>query len=219
MENIDFSLGKDFKPKVKHKVVWMFYAAFGFFFAVGCFMLYFVGDDALAAVISMWALIFLMTFLIWLQTSGKTIRYHIQPHGLYIKRSWLKRFYRFEDIAAIALLNEQETEAIAENKSDKAAEAINDADLLAAFQGQMEFGKLIQFSSVQFVGSQTHSGNKITSNSIHTSGNFILLSLKDGNNHLITPEQMEAFIEEIERQSNGILRPSKHKKHALISIA
>lgn len=198
--DINFKEGKDFKPRVKHKMVWMFYVGCSFFICLGFVMLYLVGEDGLAAIISMDALMLIMIITIWYQASGRTIRYHINPKGLYLKRSWIKKLFAFDEIEEVRKIGRKEVELLAREYDNQRVSGVNSENLIDAMGGQAGFSYFIMFSSVQFVGVEARGAEgvglnqKIISSKIKTNGNFVLVTFKNGNKRIISPEDIGAFL-------------------------
>jgi hypothetical protein len=202
--NIDFSLGKDFKPKVNHKIVRIFYFAALFFIAVAVAMFIHLGPESWPGILAMTSFMLLIIFLVWLQTSGITIRYHLNPEGIYLKRSWYRRYYPLDKILKVEKLNENQAMDLVGGINNERVEAHNDINFAGELSSRMSMGDMIAFSSIQFVGSDFSSGDRgvggavIHKSKMKTKGDFLLLTTVDGEQRLFTPEKMDEFLKVFE---------------------
>ena len=208
--DIDFSKGRDFKPKVNHKLVWMFYTGAGIFIIVPLVLYIYLGPEMLPALLAMSGLPLLIIFLVWLQTSGIMIRYHVHPQGIYLKRSWFTRYYPREDIAFLKQIPDTRAMELANEINDRRVEGYNRIDPAMTISSHMDMGQLIAFSSVQFVGSDVSGtergvgGPVIHKSDVKTKGDFLVLGTKNGEVRLFTPKDMDGFVRQFEEfRSNG----------------
>jgi hypothetical protein len=65
-----------------------------------------------------------------------------------------------------------------------------------AFRAQRRLGRLVQFSTVNILFSETSSGHStnITGYSAYTPGSYVYISLKSGEGYLMSPKHPDSFV-------------------------
>lgn len=207
-----------FKPQVQHRTVRVFYFGTSFFIIIGLSLTFLFGDDALAAGLTMSGFAFLIGFLIWLQTSAVLMKYQIRREGIFIQRSWAKDLLKYKEIQLIALISAEEATEIASRENLERVKGINNRDFQSAIKGQLDFGKLIQYSSIQWVGSSQHVGRKEINSKVKTARvNFIYIVMQSGKQYLISPENATRFIQDVEKMADGHLTSYVSQEYVLIN--
>lgn len=208
IENVDIFSGEIFKGRVSHKPLRIFYIVISLFLAMAIIIPIVIGEDAYAAAAFTGGFALLMLLLVYSQASGRSTIYSVSDKGIYLKRMWLKDFLPFDEIEFIQKINEEETEEIALMKDAERVSANNKMDVLGAFKGQMDFGKLTQYSTVPFVGSESSNGNSfvINSHSIDTAGDFVYIKGKSEKHFLISPLEIENYLNTVVKKSKGKMR-------------
>ena len=184
-----------FKPRTSHKNVWMFYAVLTFFLVIFVFLLP-VGEEPM-----LWAVfgfLFLLFAIVFVQAAAIPFGYAVSDEGL-ILRHYSSKLIPFDQIKVIRSIDSEITSRLLETVRNKEATATNDLDFLGAMKSRVTYGKMIQYCSFQIVNQDSKVGRKITNVKAITSGDFVVVITENDELFLISPQDPQGLIREVER--------------------
>ncbi|XOV95034.1 MAG: hypothetical protein ACFHWX_10055 [Bacteroidota bacterium] len=184
-----------FKPRTSHGNVWMFYAVIAFFLTVFIFLLPVSEEPMLWIVYAFLGFLFMIVFL---QASALTYSYVVSDKGLEIKNYFWK-VIPFDQIKVIRAIDEEKTSQLLETVRSKQAIASNDLDFLGSMNSMIQYGNMIQYCSFQIVNQDSKVGRKITKVRAIAKGAFVIVITEDDKLYLISPEDAEGLVSEVEK--------------------
>jgi hypothetical protein len=188
-----------FEPKVRHQDAKLFYIAFGICFLMGIAGLIFgIPSTHLLS----WGIIGfsgLILFILWQQNAAFDIRYELVEEGIFLKRFYLKKTISYQEIQKIRILTSIEAAAILGEKQEAEVRQRNELNF-KAFKARKELNEIIKYASVPVIFSFRNSGLTILNHSVTVKGDFVLIQTIDGEYYLITPKNMEEFVDAVRQK-------------------
>ena len=173
----------------------MFYAVLTFFLVIFIFLLP-VGEEPM-----LWAVfgfLFLLFAIVFIQAAALPFGYAVSSEGLVLKH-YSSKLIPFEDIQVIRAIDAEKTSRLLETVRKKEATATNDLDFLGAMKSMVTYGKMVQYCSFQIVNQDSKVGRKITDVKAITQGDFVVVITSKDELFLISPEDPDGLIEEVEK--------------------
>ncbi len=172
----------------------MFYAVLTFFLVIFVFLLPVDEEPMLWAV---FGFLFLLFAIVFIQAAAIPFGYAVSNEGL-ILRHYSSRIIPFKEIKVIKGIDSEKTSRLLETVRRKEATATNDLDFLGAMKSMVTYGKMIQYCSFQIVNQDSKVGRKITNVKAITSGGFVVVITTKDELFLISPEDPDGLIKEVE---------------------
>jgi hypothetical protein len=171
----------------------MFYVAFGGFGILG--LVLFVLGETVGWILVAFSAAFLALLLVVTLKPGWV--YLIDRAGITIQRLLKRSLIPRESIAELKRITDREAVAVVYPEQVEQARSTRNMDVLGAFRAQRRVGKTIGFSSVPFVLSETRAGGPFDIEQVgaKTSGDFVLVTIKEGTRYLLSPLDPEGFIQ------------------------
>ncbi len=182
---------KTFNTRKSVKPALPFFASFGAFVGVGVYM----GVTEKHGGWAVAGFFLLLILIVLVQTISPGSYYRIDGSGVLLKRGWRKKRIDFEDIEGVRVLTKLEAQELLESVQSQKAGALSSMEVKGAFGAQRRLGRIVQFSTINIIFSETSSGHttNITGYRSYTRGSYVYISLKKGVGYLISPKKPDCF--------------------------
>ena len=176
----------------------MFYAVLSFFLVIFVFLLPVDEEPILWAV---FGFLFLLFAIVFIQAAALPFGYAVSNEGLILKH-YSSKLVPFDKIKVIKAIDAEKTSRLLDTVRRKEATATNDLDFLGALKSRVTYGKMIQYCSFQIVNQDSKVGRKITNVKSITQGDFVVVITENDELFLISPQDSDGLIKEVEKHLN-----------------
>ena len=176
----------------------MFYAVLSFFLVIFVFLLPVDEEPMLWAV---FGFLFLLFVIVFIQAAALPFGYAVSNEGLILKH-YSSKLVPFDKIKVIKAIDAEKTSRLLDTVRRKEATATNDLDFLGALKSRVTYGKMIQYCSFQIVNQDSKVGRKITNVKSITQGDFVVVITENDELFLISPQDSDGLIKEVEKHLN-----------------
>lgn len=176
----------------------MFYAVLSFFLVIFVFLLPVDEEPMLWTV---FGFLFLLFAIVFIQAAALPFGYAVSNEGLILKH-YSSKLVPFDKIKVIKAIDAEKTSRLLDTVRRKEATATNDLDFLGALKSRVTYGKMIQYCSFQIVNQDSKVGRKITNVKSITQGDFVVVITENDELFLISPQDSDGLIKEVEKHLN-----------------
>jgi hypothetical protein len=130
------------------------------------------------------------------QTLAPGCYYSIDERGIFAKRWYLKKLFRFEDIRQIKIISSEQVCSEAEKIHSKEVKYMKTTGFKNAYSSRKKLAEFIQFCTVNIVLRETSQGHHLSNTNYRgrPHGQFVVITLKDGSSRLLTPKDPKNFL-------------------------
>lgn len=183
-----------FAPRRSFKSGRVFVITLGGFTVIGI-VLVFVVDWTIGLAMSGFSG-FMLTVVL-LQSGKIGWEYRIDSKGIWVKRTFRSHVLPKEAIRSVEEISWNRAQEVLRASQIDEVSAVRNADIIGGFRAQIELGRIIGYSSVPIVFSETRSGSPthITSVGSYSHGSFVLVTQDDHRTYLLSPVDTSGFLQ------------------------
>ncbi len=186
---------KRFSPRITLQNTTLFYLTFIVFLFIGGILLF--CNIIIAAFILISATMVLGLMIA--QTFAFGTYYEIDSKGIYAKRMLLDKFFKFEEISNLTIVNQPELDSVFSYSLSDTPEKVITGHIMDSFNERIELGETTRFCSVNIIFSEEKSGK---SQKIKAPDSLILLTTFAGERFILSPKDSDMFISTFRKLQN-----------------
>jgi hypothetical protein len=207
---------KRFKARISFRKTWIFYAVFGLFFIFGVLLLLKTISGGSTSVVSPWSFLTneqffgliiatfaaLALFVIAIKNFAFGSWYGISPQGLLMVMTGYKNMISYQYIDSLSVIQADEVDVVMNNI--RKAEVVPNPKTYNPAKASVEEMDMIRYLSVPIVHTDLGIFRIFTLPLMtRTNGSFVLLKLKDGKTFLLSPKEVDGYLNEVNKYFNS----------------
>lgn len=191
--NIDEQRTTVFRARKSFKRIWIMIVGFGIFIPFGL-ALYFGTGDSKALFATAFGGVFALALIFMALAPGS--RYAVGRDGILLKKGKSARLVAYHELRGAVALSESQAVDVLNRYLGPAIHSEQSLSLKEWFNSHKAYGNFLRYCSVPVLQETTSKGSRrnIVKFDSRTSGNFVILKLKSGEEFLLSPVDCDGFV-------------------------